>query len=93
MLAGLSSAAFSQTKRIAHRSHSGSNSSFTIQAPDNFGETPEMIEAARKKKEQEKMKADSIAKRAIADSIARIPKYYKKKKNKSEKSKSGSKSE
>ena len=38
---------------------------------EGFGETPEMAEA-RKKKELERMKADSIAKKAVADSIARL---------------------
>jgi len=71
VLAGLSTVGFSQTKKIAHRSHSGSNSTFTLAGPDNFGDTPEMAEA-RKKKELERAKADSIAKKAVADSIARI---------------------
>lgn len=65
---GISLQGFSQTKRIAHRSHSGNNSTFSIAGPDNFGETPEMNE---RRKKQEKLLADSIAKKAIADSIAR----------------------
>ena len=66
-----------QTKKIAHRSHSGKESSFTIFSADNFGETPEMMEAARKKKEAEKMKADSIARQAAADSMAKLRNEYK----------------
>ena len=31
------SAAFSQTKKIAHRSHSGKNTTFKIDGEDNFG--------------------------------------------------------
>ncbi|MEO7923125.1 MAG: hypothetical protein ABIR30_05560 [Chitinophagaceae bacterium] len=71
LLSGLSTACFSQTKKIAHRSHSGSNSSFTLAGPDNFGETPEMIAERNKKTAIEKAKADSIAKKAVADSIAK----------------------
>ncbi len=71
VLTGFSLAGYSQTKMIAHRSHSGSNSSFTLAGPDNFGETPEMAEA-RKKKELERARADSAAKRAVADSLARL---------------------
>lgn len=70
VLAGLTTAASSQTKKIAHRSHSGSNNSFTLAGPDNFGETPEMIDA-KKKKDLEKAKADSLAKKNKADSIAK----------------------
>ena len=71
-MAVFSATGFSQTKKIAHRSHSGKAASFTICGADNFGETPEMVEAAKKKKEAEKLKADSLAKRAVADSLARI---------------------
>ena len=71
LLAGLSTAGFSQTKKIAHRSHSGSNNSFTLAGPDNFGETPEMIAERKKKEALEKAKADSISKKAVADSIAK----------------------
>ncbi|MEO6611416.1 MAG: hypothetical protein ABIT05_04765 [Chitinophagaceae bacterium] len=81
VLAGLSATGFSQTKMIAHRSHSGSNSTFTLAGPDNFGETPEMAEA-RKKKELERAKADSIARKAVADSLARINQKPKKIKSK-----------
>lgn len=70
VLAGLTTAASSQTKKIAHRSHSGSDNSFTLAGPDNFGETPEMI-AAKKKKDLEKAKTDSSKKKAVADSIAK----------------------
>lgn len=70
ILVAVSSAGFSQTKKIAHRSHSGKNNTFSITGPDNFGETPEM---ARKRK-AEKAKADSLAKKIVADSLARITK-------------------
>jgi hypothetical protein len=80
-LAGFSTAGFSQTKMIAHRSHSGSNSTFTLAGPDNFGETPEMAEA-RKKKELERARTDSAAKKAVADSLARLNPKPKKIKSK-----------
>jgi hypothetical protein len=64
-----SAAAFSQTKKIAHRSHSGTAMTFRIDGPDNFGTTPAMIEEARKKK-AEKDRTDSLAMKAKADSLA-----------------------
>ena len=36
----ISVAGFSQTKRIAHRSHSGKNNEFSINGEDNFGLPP-----------------------------------------------------
>lgn len=36
----LASQVQAQTKRIAHRSHSGSNASFTLNGSDNFGNPP-----------------------------------------------------
>jgi len=72
-----SATGFSQTKKIAHRSHSGKAASFSINGADNFGDTPEMVEAAKKKKEAEKLKADSLAKKAVADSLARITSAHK----------------
>lgn len=63
------SAGYSQTMKIAHRSHSGSNNSFTIHTTEgNFGETPEMI---KKRKEAEQIMNDSLARKA-SDSIARV---------------------
>ena len=70
---GLSSVGFSQTKKIAHRSHSGKASSFSINGADNFGTTPEMEEAKRKK-ELERARLDSIARKAVADSLAKVNK-------------------
>ncbi len=90
LILAFSATGFSQTKKIAHRSHSGSDATFSIQTPGNFGETPEM-EAARKKREADKLKADSIAKRAIADSMSKI-KMLDKNKNKN-KSKNKEKNE
>lgn len=54
----LSVACFSQTKRVAHRSHSGSNSTFTLTGEGNFGDPGEPII----KKSLERMRLDSIAK-------------------------------
>src|SRR5438046_914806 len=50
---------FSQTKKIAHRSHSGKNSLLKFDGADNFGVIyePEKM----KKREEERRKADSIA--------------------------------
>ncbi len=78
VLAAVSSVGFAQTKRIAHRSHSGANRTFSLNGIDNFGTTPEMI----KKQQEAKAKADSIAKKAVTDSIARIIKLQPVPKNK-----------
>lgn len=67
-------AGFSQTKKIAHRSHSGKNSCFSLAGLDNFGETPEMNADRKKREAAEKAKADSLRKKAIADSLARSKK-------------------
>ena len=63
----LSTACFSQTKRIAYRSHSGSNASFTLAGEGNFGlpseEAMKRMEAERKRREAENKRIrDSIAK-------------------------------
>ena len=63
---------FSQTKRIAFRSHSGSGQHFSLTGADNFGETPEMVEARKKKEAEAKRVADSIAQRAISDSLSKL---------------------
>lgn len=63
------SKADSQTMKIAHRSHSGSNASFHINTTEgNFGETPEM---KKKRLEANKLK-DSLTIKHEADSIAKI---------------------
>ena len=62
--------AHSQTMRIAHRSHSGTNSEFTMNTTEgNFGETPEM---AKQRQLREQHLKDSLSKKAVADSIARV---------------------
>lgn len=46
---------FSQTKRIAHHSHSGNDSEFTASGSDNFGLSPQMerqMDSARKEKQR-----------------------------------------
>ncbi len=45
-----------QTKRIAYRSHSGSNTEFALIEDDNLGENPEMIKRWR----LEELKKDSL---------------------------------
>ncbi len=61
MIAALQITGFAQTKKVAHRSHSGSNHNFSLKSLDNFGETPEMIKAweeqqLKEQKEKEKKK-------------------------------------
>ena len=76
----LSSASFSQTKRIAHRSHSGSDATFSWeQSPDNFGETPEMKRRADSLQKQ-RLIADSLRRKVISDSLERMKKPQGKKK-------------
>jgi hypothetical protein len=78
----ISSASFSQTKRIAHRSHSGSDATFSWeQSPDNFGETPEMKRRSDSLQKQ-RLIADSVRRKVVSDSLERIKKTkVKKKKN------------
>lgn len=82
----LSVACFSQTKRIAHRSHSGSNHSFNLSGEGNFGlpspgymqkmRTQDSIAALKKNgKDSLKIKTpakDSLKKQSI-DSIKVVP--------------------
>ncbi len=76
----ISFASFSQTKRIAHRSHSGSDATFSWeQSPDNFGETPEMKRRADSLQKQ-RLIADSLRRKVISDSLNRVKKKEKKKK-------------
>ena len=64
ILATFSQLTFAQTKRIMHRSHSGSNTSFsTDESEDNFGLTRAMemyqdsVYAAQQKKEKDSINA------------------------------------
>lgn len=57
----LSTISFSQTKRIAHRSHSGKNGSFIVKSIHNFGETHEM---RARKDSLNKVKIDTVKKPA-----------------------------
>lgn len=91
LLAGFSATGFSQTKRIAHRSHSGNNGSFSIAGVHNFGLTPEMEEERKRKEKLQKAKADSLMTKAVADSIAKMnPPPKDKIKSKSKKKKKSS---
>jgi hypothetical protein len=78
-----STLSYSQTKRIAHRSHSGTDASFSWeQTPDNFGETPEMIAASKRADSlRKKALADSVRRKVISDSLNRIKKKAPAKKN------------
>lgn len=61
----ISTTSFSQTKRIAHRSHSGANSTFAVNSIHNFGETPEMKARWRAKLDSiNKPKPDTLRKPA-----------------------------
>ncbi len=60
----LSFNAFSQTKKIAHRSHSGKNSTLILTTEDNFG-LPEHV------------KKDTVAKKVT---VVKKKKVYRKKK-------------
>lgn len=71
------SAASAQTKRIAHRSHSGSNATFSMnEGDDNYGLPPGYekmrMEQQRKNDSIKKANADSAAK-AKADSQSKKP--------------------
>lgn len=71
LVAGTSATTFAQTKKIAHRSHSGKAATFTIDGRDNFGlgeEQKKQMEMARK------AKSDSIRMKQKADSLSRQPK-------------------
>lgn len=73
------SQAFAQTKRIEHRSHSGSNKTFTTKGNSNFGITPEM----KKKRDSVATKAkDTLAKKADTVQTTKKKKVVKKKKQK-----------
>lgn len=73
------SQAFAQTKRIEHRSHSGSNKTFTTKGNSNFGITPEM----KKKRDSVATKAkDTLAKKADIVQTTKKKKVVKKKKQK-----------
>jgi len=63
-LAAMCTVSSAQTKRIAHRSHSGSNISFSTKGTDNFGLPPE----SRRKPVKDTAKAATPAK---ADSTKR----------------------
>ena len=62
----LSIASFSQTKRIAHRSHSGKNSTFTVKSIHNFGEVPPHVLATMDS--LNKLKVKSV-KKPVTDTV------------------------
>jgi hypothetical protein len=64
----LSTISFSQTKRIAHRSHSGKNSSFTVKGIHNFGEIHEM---RARKDSLNKVKIDTV-KKPVVDTAKKL---------------------
>jgi hypothetical protein len=67
---------FSQTKRIAHRSHSGKDNSFNIAAGmDNFGlPVPDSIKTKNKtNSKNNSSKKDSLPPLPVKDSLKTIP--------------------
>lgn len=72
---------FAQTKKVEHRSHAGSNNTFTTKGNSNFGLPPNYKEERRRMDSLRKAKElqDSIAKKKQADSLAK-PKVKRKKK-------------
>ncbi len=64
---------YAQTEKIALRSHSGKDKTFKITGNDNWGVTPAMQDAIRKRDSALKARADSIARKAVIDSMAMKP--------------------
>jgi hypothetical protein len=69
--------AFSQTKRVAHRSHSGKNNTFSvIGSTDNFGlPVPDSVKTKTKNKNKNKTKPvkDSVPVMPVKDTIKTLP--------------------
>jgi hypothetical protein len=62
---------YAQTEKIAHRSHSGKDKTFRVTGYNNWGETPAMRAERVKRDSIMKAKADSIANKKRADSLAK----------------------
>ena len=60
-----------QTEKIAHRSHSGKDGTFRVTGYNNWGETPAMRAERLKRDSLLKARADSIAYKKRADSLAK----------------------
>lgn len=70
---------FAQTKKIEHRSHSGSNKTFTTKGNSNFGLSPEII----KKRDSAIAKAkDTLTKKVDTVQTTKKKQAVKKKKQK-----------
>ncbi len=69
-------ASFAQTKRIEHRSHSGTNKTFTTKGNSNFGITPEM----KKKKDSAVAKAKDTVVQKVDSTKPKTKKKIVKKK-------------
>jgi len=82
-----SCATYAQTEKIAHRSHSGKNSTFRYTGYNNFGATPSMIEEQRKRDSAFRARPDSIKKKAEFDSLYNKPATPKTKKTPASKNK------
>lgn len=66
---------FAQTKRIEHRSHSGSNKTFTTKGNSNFGLRPEV----KKKKDSADKAMDTVVKKVDSTKPKTKTKVVKKK--------------
>lgn len=79
------SISFSQTKKIEHRSHSGSNKTFTTKGNSNFGLPPDYQEKKKKADSLRKAKEiqDSLYKAKKTDSLAKAKTKKTAKKSKS----------
>ncbi len=60
---------FAQTKRIAHHSHSGSDTEFTTSASDNFGISPQMERQMDSTRKERKRVDDSVRVAHYRDSL------------------------
>lgn len=56
---------FSQTKKIAHKSHSGSTGSFSLSGMDNFGIIHKQPRSREKKDSTKKIKKDTLHKTPV----------------------------
>ena len=66
---------FAQTKKIEHRSHSGSNKTFTTKGNSNFGLTPEV----KKKRDSAAKAIDTVVQKVDTIKLKTKKKMVKKK--------------
>lgn len=71
IILAFSFSSYAQTEKIAQRSHSGSDKTFKVTGYNNWGDTPAMRAEREKRDAEMKAKADSIARKKQADSLAK----------------------